>query len=144
MKPWLSKAAEQFREQVNDNFPNRSKRSDGWISDLRHQSRKSEHNPNERGEVCALDIDAGLSEEQGISIYLADQIRFAAKQGDRRFLYVIHMGKIASAKSFWRWVKYRGLNPHKTHIHISFKPNQNGKPFNIPLLGGTDETIKKA
>ncbi len=103
MKPWLSKAAEQFREQVNDSFPNRSKRSDGWISDLRHQSRKSEHNPNKQEEVCALDIDAGLSEEQGISIYLADQIRLAAKQGDRRFLYVIHMGKIASAKSFWRW-----------------------------------------
>jgi len=144
MKPWLSKAAEQFREQVNDNFPNRSKRLDGWIGDLRHQSRVSQHNPNERGEVCALDIDARLSEEQGISIYLADQIRLAAKQGDRRFLYVIHMGKIASAKSFWRWKKYRGLNPHNKHIHISFKPNQNGKPFNIPLLGGTDETIKQA
>ena len=144
MKPWLSKAAEQFREQVNDNFPNRSKRLDGWIGDLRHQSRVTQHNPNERGEVCALDIDARLSEEQGISIYLADQIRLAAKQGDRRFLYIIHMGKIASAKSFWRWVKYRGINPHKKHIHISFRPNQNGKPFNIPLLGGTDETIKQA
>jgi hypothetical protein len=144
MKPWLSKAAEQFREQVNDNFPNRSKRLDGWIGDLRHQSRVSQHNPNEQGEVCALDIDARLSEEQGIAIYLADQIRLAAKQGDRRFLYIIFMGKIASAKSFWRWVKYRGINPHKTHIHISFKPNQNGKPFNIPLLGGTDETIKQA
>lgn len=146
MKPWLSKAAEQFREQTNDNFPNRSKRLDGWIGDLRHQSRgsKSQHNPNERGEVCALDIDAGLSEEQGIAIYLADQIRLAAKQGDRRFLYIIFMGKICSAKSLWRWKKYRGLNPHNKHIHISFKPNQNGKPFNIPLLGGTDETIKKA
>ncbi len=97
-------------------------------------------------------VDYKEAEERGyfkldflnVSIYLADQIRLAAKQGDRRFLYVIHMGKIASAKSFWRWVKYRGLNPHKKHIHISFKPNQNGKPFNIPLLGGTDETIKKA
>lgn len=141
MKPWLSKAAEQFRKQVDFAFADRVKRLDGWIGDLRHQSRVSQHNPNEHGEVCALDIDARLSEEQGISIYLADQIRLAAKQGDRRILYVIHMGKIASAKSFWRWVKYKGINPHNKHIHISFKPNQNGKPFDIPLLGGKNETI---
>lgn len=146
MKPWLSKAATQFRDQVNAAYPDRNKRMDGWIGDLRHQSRgiKSQHNPNELGEVCALDIDAGLSEEQGIAIYLADQIRLAAKQGDRRILYIIFMGKICSAKSFWRWVKYKGLNPHNKHIHISFKENQNGKPFNIPLLGGTNEVIKKA
>lgn len=146
MKPWLSKAASQFREQLNLAYPDRVKRLDGWIGDLRHQSRGSlsQHNPNEQGEVCALDIDARISEEQGIAIYLADQIRLAAKQGDRRILYVIFMGKICSAKSFWRWVKYRGLNPHNKHVHISFKPNQNGKPFNIPLLGGTDEVIKKA
>jgi hypothetical protein len=136
MKPWLSKAAVQFREQVDDSFSNRAKRMDGWIGDLRHSKRVSQHNPNEHGEVCALDIDAGLSEEQGIAIYLADQIRLAAKQGDRRILYVIFMGKICSAKSFWRWVNYKGLNRHEKHIHISFKPNQNNKFFDIPLLGG--------
>jgi hypothetical protein len=135
-QPWLSKAAIQFREQVDDSFSNRSKRMDGWIGDLRHSKRVSQHNPNEQGEVCALDIDAGLSEEQGVAIYLADQIRLAAKQGDRRILYVIFMGKICSSKSFWRWVAYKGLNPHKKHIHISFKPNQDNKFFNIPLLGG--------
>jgi hypothetical protein len=144
MKPWLSKAASQFRDQVDFAFADRVKRLDGWIGDLRHQSRVSQHNPNDRGEVCALDIDARLSEEQGVAIYLADQIRLAAKQGDRRILYVIFMGKICSAKSLWRWKKYRGLNPHSKHLHISFKENQDGKPFNIPLLGGTDEVIKKA
>ena len=136
MKPWLSKAGVQFREQVDDSFPNRAKRMDGWIGDLRHSKRVSQHNPNEHGEVCALDIDAVLSEEQVIAIYLEDQIRLAAKQGDRRILYVIFMGKICSAKSFWRWVNYKGLNRHEKHIHISFKPNQNNKFFDIPLLGG--------
>jgi hypothetical protein len=143
MKPWLSKAAKQLREQIDDAFPYRSRKSDGWIGDLRHSARVSQHNPNEQGEVCAIDIDAGLSEEQGISLYLADQIRQAAKR-DRRILYVIHMGKITSAKSLWRWVNYKGINPHKKHIHISFKPNQDGSFFDIPLLGGTNETIKKA
>jgi hypothetical protein len=113
----------------------RSRKSDGWIGDLKHQSRKSDHNPLSSGEVCAIDIDAGLSDEQGISHALADQIRLAAKS-DKRISYIIHAEKICSAKSFWRWRKYTGINPHHKHIHISFKPNQPGDFFNIPLLGG--------
>jgi hypothetical protein len=138
MKPWLSKAAQQLREQTDDCFADRKRQSDGWIGDLRHSARVSQHNPNERGEVCAIDIDARLSEEQGISLYLADQIRQAAKR-DKRILYIIHAGKIASAKSLWRFIKYNGINSHDKHIHISFKPNQSGEFFNIPLLGGKDE-----
>ncbi len=135
MKPWLSKAAETLRDQINGAFLDRSRTSDGWIGDLKHQSRKSDHNPRPDGEVCAIDIDAGLSDEQGISYALADQLRLAAKK-DKRISYIIHAGKICSAKSLWRWVKYRGINPHHKHIHISFRPNQNGKKFDIPLLKG--------
>jgi len=113
----------------------RSRKADGWIGDLKHQSRKSDHNPRPSGEVCAIDIDAGLSDEQGISHALADQLRLTAKK-DKRISYIIHAGKICSAKSLWRWVKYRGINPHHKHIHISFKPNQNGEKFDIPLLKG--------
>ena len=135
MKPWLSKAANTLRDQVNDTFVDRSRKADGWIGDLKHQSRKSDHNPRPSGEVCAIDIDAGLSDEQGISHALADQLRLTAKK-DKRISYIIHAGKICSGKSLWRWVKYRGINPHHKHIHVSFKPNQNGDKFNIPLLKG--------
>ena len=135
MKAWLSKAADTLRDQINDTFMDRSRKADGWIGDLKHQSRKSDHNPRPSGEVCAIDIDAGLSNEQGISHALADQLRLTAKK-DKRISYIIYAGKICSAKSLWRWVKYRGLNPHHKHIHISFKPNQNGKKFDIPLLKG--------
>jgi hypothetical protein len=135
MKPYLSKAADTLRDQVNDTFVDRSRKADGWIGDLKHQSRKSDHNPRPSGEVCALDIDAGLSNEQGISHALADQLRLTAKK-DKRISYIIHAGKICSARSLWRWVKYRGINPHHSHIHVSFKPNQNGDKFNIPLLKG--------
>ena len=135
MKAWLSKAAVQLREQTDDCFPERLRKSDGWIGDLKHQSRKSDHNPLPSGEVCAIDIDAGLSEEQGISHALADQIRLAAKS-DKRISYIIHAEKICSPRSFWRWKKYSGINPHHKHIHVSFKPNQKGEFFNIPLLGG--------
>ena len=135
MKPYLSKAADTLRDQVNDTFVDRSRKADGWIGDLKHQSRKSDHNPRPSGEVCAIDIDAGLSDEQGISHALADQLRLTAKK-DKRISYIIHAGKIASAKSLWKFRKYRGINPHHKHIHISFKPNQTGEKFNIPLLKG--------
>ena len=135
MKPYLSKAADTLRDQVNDTFVDRSRKADGWIGDLKHQSRKSDHNPRPSGEVCAIDIDAGLSDEQGISHALADQLRLTAKK-DKRISYIIHAGKIASAKSLWKFRKYRGINPHHKHIHISFKPNQNGDKFDIPLLKG--------
>ena len=136
MKPWLSKAAVQMREQIDDSFADRSRKSDGWIGDQKHQNTKSDHNPlPDTGEVCAIDVDAKLCDQPEMSIYLAEQIRVAAKT-DKRISYIIHVGKIASPKSFWRFVKYRGVNPHNRHIHISFKPNQKGDFFNIPLLGG--------
>jgi hypothetical protein len=135
MKPFLSKAAETLRDQINDAFVDRSRKADGWIGDFKHQSRKSDHNPRSTGEVCALDIDAGLSDEQGISHALADQLRLSAKK-DKRISYIIHAGKICSGKSLWHWIKYRGINPHHKHIHISFKPNQPGHKFDIPLLKG--------
>jgi hypothetical protein len=135
MKPYLSKAADTLRDQINHAFVDRSRKADGWIGDLKHQSRKSDHNPRPSGEVCAIDIDAGLSDEQGISHALADQLRLTAKK-DKRISYIIHAGKIASAKSLWKFRKYRGINPHHKHIHISFKPNQPGNKFDIPLLKG--------
>jgi hypothetical protein len=135
MKPYLSKAADTLRDQINGAFMGRSRKADGWIGDNKHASTKSDHNPRSTGEVCALDIDAGLSDEQGISHALADQLRLSAKK-DKRISYIIHAGKICSARSLWRWVKYRGINPHHKHIHISFKPNQTGEKFDIPLLKG--------
>jgi hypothetical protein len=136
MKAWLSKAAVQMREQIDDSFADRSRKSDGWIGNEKHQNTKSDHNPlPDTYEVCAIDVDAKLCDQPEMSIYLAEQIRVAAKT-DKRISYIIHVGKIASAKSFWRFVKYRGVNPHTRHIHISFKPNQSGEFFNIPLLGG--------
>ena len=138
MKPYLSKAAETLRDQINETWLDRDKRSDGWIGDSKHALRtiKSDHNPRpDTGEVCALDIDAGLSNEQGISYALADQLRLTAKK-DKRISYIIFSKKICSSKSLWRWVKYRGINPHDKHIHISFKPNQTGEKFDIPLLKG--------
>ncbi len=135
MKPWLSKAAVQMREQIDDSFADRSRKSDGWISDARHQKVKSDHNALPSGEVCAIDITSDLGAAESMSAYLADQIRIAGKT-DKRIKYVIHNHRIASNLLNWRWRKYKGINPHIKHIHISFHPKQTGEFFNIPLLGG--------
>jgi len=138
MKPRLSKSAIQLREQIDDSFPDRDRTSDGWIGDTKHAARKSDHNPDAQGWVRAIDIDADLNNSKGTSVYLAYQIGEYAKS-DKRITYVIHMGKICSRKSLWRWVKYSGINAHNHHIHISFAKtaDEDQTFFNIPMLGGT-------
>lgn len=141
MKPFLSKAGETLRNQVNHNFRDRDKRSDGWIGDARHQLQKppSDHCPDPKtGAVRALDLDSDLGREKNNASYLADQLRLLAKsKKDKRISYIIYNKKIASRILNWKWRTYRGINPHTSHIHISFTPagDHDSKPFNIPLLG---------
>jgi len=143
MKPWLSKAAVQLRNQIDDSFESRLRQSDGWIADLRHMSsgKPTDHAPDTQTAcVRAIDVDARLSDNRGDSAYLADQIRQYGKNYGR-ISYVIHLGKIASPVLGWRWRTYKGFSPHNHHIHISFKKDQdnNSEFFNIPLLGGSNE-----
>ena len=138
MKPLLCKAGQQLREQIDENFPHRDKKSDGWIGDARHQrAGTSDHLPDKvDGYVRAIDVDANLDSSPNTSGYLADQIRECAKR-DKRIAYVIHQGKIASRRTLFRWKKYTGISPHHHHIHISFtkKGDTDASPFKIPMLG---------
>lgn len=140
MKPKLCAAGKQLREQFDDCFGDRDRTSDGWIGDSRHAARKSDHNPDAQGWVRAIDVDRDLSGKPKPDIMpdVADQLRQLAKT-DRRIAYLIFDGKIASARSLWRFRKYKGINQHRTHLHISFtrKGDQDNSFFNIPLLGGT-------
>ena len=143
MKPWLSKAAAKLREQIDDSYPSRIRKSDGWIADNRHMSssKPTDHAPDAKTScVRAIDVDARLSDNKGDSAYLADQLRLYAKNYGR-ISYVIHLGKIASPVLNYKWRKYRGFSPHNHHVHISFRKNQdnNSDFFDIPLLGGKNE-----
>jgi hypothetical protein len=116
----LCKAGVQLREQIDDDYPNRDRRSDGWIADARHLAKgSSDHIPMD-GIVRALDIDSDLNAHPEEAHTLADQIRGCAKRGDKRIKYVIYEGRIASSILRWKWRKYKGTNPHRSHIHISF------------------------
>ena len=141
MKPILCKAGQQLREQVDDSYPDRDRRSDGWIGDVRHSARVSDHNPDKQGIVRAIDIDRDLAgvPKPDLMPDLADQIRLCAKSGDKRIAYVIFNGKIASAKKSWAWRPYTGVNQHNHHCHVSFtkKGDKDSTFFNIPMLGAT-------
>lgn len=121
----LTKPGSELRAWVNRHYPKRDKRSDGWIADAAHMAAgTSDHIPNEHGIVHAIDIDADLqprSKDHSAAHHLAEMIRQQGKRKERPIKYVIYSGRIASAKTLWRWVKYRGTNPHLKHIHVSFK-----------------------
>jgi hypothetical protein len=141
MKPILCKAGQQLREQFDDSFPDRDRRSDGWIGDLRHSARPSDHNPDrETGIVRAIDVDRDVhkSGKPDLMPDIADQIRLAAKAGDKRVSYIIFAGRIASSRLGWRWRPYKGSNPHNHHLHVSFTKtgDTDSSFFNIPMLGG--------
>jgi hypothetical protein len=140
VQPKLCKAGQQLRLQVDDTYSDRDRTSDGWLGDVRHSARTSDHNPDSKGIVRAIDIDRDLAGKKKPDFMsdLADQIRLCAKS-DKRISYVIFQGKIASSRMGWRWRKYSGINPHNTHCHVSFtkKGDADGSFFNIPMIGGT-------
>ena len=139
VKPRLSKSVIQLRNQIDDAYPLRDRRTDGTVGDSKHDY-KSDHTPDALGWVRALDVDADLTKHKSESIYLANQIRLYAKSDPaKRISYVIHNKKIASRILNWKWRKYTGINPHTSHIHVSFnkgKADTDGSFFEIPMLGG--------
>jgi len=67
LKPWLCKAGEQLRDQIDTWYPDRRSTSDGWIGDARHSATRSDHNPDESGIVRAIDIDSRLDSSEQLT-----------------------------------------------------------------------------
>jgi hypothetical protein len=132
--PKLCKAGQQLREQIDDDYPDRDRRSDGWIADARHIAKgNSDHIPDARGIVRGLDIDSDLNAHKEEAYALVEKIRKCAKRGDKRIKYIIYDGQIMSSIMNWKRRKYRGANPHRSHFHISFTTlgDNDGKWFDL-------------
>jgi hypothetical protein len=144
VKPKLSKAAIQLREQIDDCYPNRDRRSDsGAYSDPKHRARKSDHNPDEKAWVHAYDCDRDLHprSKPDDMPYLVNQLRLACKsKKENRISYIIFDGRICSSILNWKWRKYTGENKHTQHAHFSFKKEaaNDGAFYQIPMLGGEE------
>lgn len=116
----LCKAGQQLREQIDDDYPDRDRRSDGWIADARHMAKGTSDHIPQNGIVRALDIDADFNAHKEEAYALVEKIRKCAKRGDKRIKYIIYDGQIMSPIMNWKRRKYRGANPHRSHFHISF------------------------
>lgn len=107
----LAPALDRLRDEVNAKWPNRSKASDGTIGDAAHSSRTSDHNPNSRRSVNAIDITA-----KGID---TDTLIAAAKRHPS-VRYIIFNRRIMNRDiGNFRSRYYNGSNPHTQHVHIS-------------------------
>lgn len=114
MASWqLAPALARLLKEVNEKHPTRSKISDGTIGDAAHATRKSDHNPDDRGIVNALD----LTNDPVNGFYAHDLAMWLAERKDPRVAYVISKGMIWTPAKGWH--VYTGANPHVKHVHIS-------------------------
>lgn len=91
---------------------------DGTLGDAEHSSRVSDHNPDSRGIVRALDF---YEHKAGFVDAVADAIRLAR---DARCKYFIHDQRMfssypTSSYPAWTWRPYSGRNGHPDHGHLS-------------------------
>ncbi len=103
-----------LRAQVDRRYPNRLRASDGIMGDARHQASASDHN---RGDA----IDLTHSPAQGFDARaLAELLRHQMSHyPNGRITYIISNSAICSQRDGWKWRRYDGTNPHRSHVHIS-------------------------
>ena len=99
--------------EIDAVWPARDRRTDGWIGDKAHQQRQSDHNPDSRGIVHAIDID-----RDGIDPYYVVEQCISE---NRPTEYVIYNREIWSRSRDFRPRAYTGSNPHTDHIHVSIR-----------------------
>lgn len=95
--------------------------SDGAVGDLKHSARKSDHNPNDKDYVTAIDITFDTNPADGIGVdcnALAKALWDAGRR-DPRIKYLIWNRRITDKTSSSGWKPYHGANAHSHHLHIS-------------------------
>ena len=127
----LAPSLAQLRREINTRWPSRDKTSDGTIGDAAHSARASDHNPNSRGSVNAIDIDEDGIDSWGLVALLIT---------DPRVYYVIYEGRIWQRKHGFVPRPYTGINAHTKHIHVSIiqsvAAEQNTDPWGVARIGG--------
>jgi hypothetical protein len=125
----LAKSLTVLRDEVNARAPQRSKVSDGTLGDTAHAARRSDHNPDADGVVCAIDITDDPVHGHDDRVF-AEHLRQLGAAGDKRVKYVISNGYVASRTDNWDWRVYTGVNAHAQHTHLSV--TQEGKDSTAP------------
>lgn len=145
----LAESLKTLRTQINALYPNRDKTSDGSIGDTSHSARKSDHNPNGKNVVTAIDIDRELDgqPEGAAGATVATIVGRLQDSRDPRIKYIIWNGHITVQGNIAQWKPYHGVNAHKHHAHISVSsdPKLYDDPRPWDLSGtGTHPTVKES
>ena len=136
---YLAPSLVNLLNEVNSVWPDRSTNIDGAKGDSAHSERDSEHNPNERGSVNALDLT-----NQGVDV---DSIIEAASNHPST-MYIISRGLIYSDWMNFEPRSFPG-DPHDRHVHISIKDSaqaeNNTAPWGIEeeVVAISDADIKR-
>ncbi len=156
-QPWrLVAAGVTLREQFNQRWPDRDKRSDGAIADGNHDP-ASFHQPDAAGFVRAIDLDEDLDPADREAMWrvmneLAEHCR-RGEPGSGRILHIVYEDQVASGTpgkghpDYWR---FRGSGyDHFHHAHISFTDaaRYDARPFPLPSLEAdmplSDDDVKR-
>lgn len=108
--PRLPLSLRRLVREVGEAWPHRLQTSDGWIGDRLHAARTSDHNPDWRGIVHAVDLTSAQMRPWVV-------VTAAILHPSTR--YVIYDRVIWSRSYGMRPHRYEGSNPHTTHVHIS-------------------------
>lgn len=108
--PRLAVSLRHLMRQVDTLWPDRGRASDGWIGDLAHQSRESDHNPDHRGIVHAVDITAAD---------VIPEVVLVAACVHPSTRYVIFQRIIYRRAEHFHGQRYSGRDRHTSHLHIS-------------------------
>lgn len=127
--PRLARSLTALLEEIDDAYPVRDKRSDGWLGDAAHAARMSDHNPDERGVVHALDVD--VTDIAAWPIVVAITHHPATH-------YVIYRSVLFSRRHRFVGVPYRGVDPHTSHFHVSIRPTVPAERTRLAWLVGSE------
>lgn len=121
--PYEAPVLARLKQSLNTRWPSRDRSSDGWIGDLDHQARTSDHNPDDNGVVHARDIDKdGLH----VPTVLGSLLMHPSTR------YVIFNKKIFHVDAKFKPAKYTGSNPHTRHLHVSIQHTNSARTSKDP------------
>lgn len=130
---YLAPSLDNLRDEINSRWPNRDTASDGTIGDADHAASASDHNPNSRGSVNAIDID-----KDGVDVNVLME---AYKQHPSTH-YFIYNRKIYDKDNGFTPQDYYGSNPHDKHIHLSIRQSESAEQNQTPW--GIEEEMDQA
>jgi len=132
----LAPSLRRLFDELDDVWPNRDRRTDGWYRDCKWVDHGTDHCPDTSGRVHAIDIDKdGIDPDFVVSklIRMNDVVR-----------YVIWNRHIWEHKNGWRKDDYHGTsNPHTDHIHVSIEHTDKARGWSggFGLSVGLDDVI---